>query len=66
VTLSDLVSRLKRLEIRCRRCERRRRLIRLARLIEVHGPGMALPELGRRLATDCPRATATDTGRTNW
>jgi len=65
VTLGDLVGRLERLEILCRRCERHG-LIRLARLIEVHGPGMALPELGRRLATDCPRATATDTGRTNW
>jgi hypothetical protein len=40
VTLGDLVERL---EIRCRRCERRG-LIRLARLIEEHGAEMALPE----------------------
>ncbi len=59
VTLGDLVGRLERLEIRCRRCERRGRT-RLARLIEEHGAEMALPELGHRLAADCPRATATD------
>jgi len=59
VTLGDLVGHLERLEIRCRRCERRER-IRLVRLIEEHGAEMALPELGRRLAADCPRATATD------
>ena len=59
VTLGDLVSRLERLEIRCRRCERRGRT-RLARLIEEHGAEMALPELGHRLAAGCPRATATD------
>jgi hypothetical protein len=54
VTLGDLVSRLKRLEIRYRRCERRRRLI------HQHGTEMALPELGYRLAADCPRATVPD------
>ena len=43
VTLGDLVDWLERLEIRCRRCERRG-LIRLARLIEEHGAEMALPE----------------------
>jgi hypothetical protein len=59
VTLGNLVGRLERLEIHCQRCERHG-LIRLARLIEVHGAEMALPELGLRLAADCPRATATD------
>jgi hypothetical protein len=38
VTLGDLVGRLERLEIRCRRCERRG-LIRLARLIEAYLAG---------------------------
>jgi hypothetical protein len=62
VTLGDLVGRLERLEIPCRRCERRGR-IRLARLIEEHGAEMALPELGLRLAASCPRATAADLSR---
>ena len=56
MTLGDLVGRLERLEIRCRRGER----IRLARLVEEHGAEMALPELGHRLAAGCPRATATE------
>jgi hypothetical protein len=38
VMLGDLVGRLERLEIRCRRCERRGR-IRLARLIEAYLAG---------------------------
>jgi hypothetical protein len=53
VTLGDLVGRLERLTIRCR-CGERPALIRLTRLLEAHGAGMALPELGLRRAADCP------------
>jgi hypothetical protein len=56
VTLSDLAGRFAILEIACRRCERRGRL-RVDRLIEQHGDA-ELPELGRVLAGDCPRAEA--------
>ena len=59
VTLGDLVDWLERLEIRCRRCERRG-LIRLARLIEEHGAEMALPEPAtgsRRAVPERPRPT---------
>ena len=44
VTLGDLVGRLDRLEVRCRRCERHGRL-GLARLIADYGEGTGLPDL---------------------
>ena len=59
VTLGDLVGRVDRLEVRCRRCPRHGRL-RLARLIAGHGAGTGLPDLAARLATDCPKAKAPD------
>ena len=61
VTLGELVDRIDRLEVACRRCERRGRL-RLARLIADHGAGMGLPDLAVRLAADCARAEAPDPG----
>jgi len=59
VTLGDLVGRLERLEVRCRRCPRHG-LLRLARLIADHGAGTGLPDLAARLAAGCPRAAAAD------
>jgi hypothetical protein len=50
VTLGDLVGRLERLAIHCRRGERPA----LTRRLEAHGAGMALPELGLRRAADGP------------
>ena len=61
VTLGELVGRIDRLDVACRRCDRRGRL-RLARLIEEHGAGMGLPDLAVRLAADCARAKAPDLG----
>jgi len=59
VTLDDLVGRVERLEVRCRRCPRHGRF-RLARLVADHGAGTGLPDLAVRLAAGCPRATAAD------
>ena len=61
VTLGELVGRVERLEIRCRRCERRGRM-RLARLIADHGAGTGLPDLAVRLAADCPKAETPNLG----
>jgi hypothetical protein len=61
VTLGELVGRVDRLEVRCRRCERRGRL-RLARLIAEHGAGTGLPDLAARLAAGCPKAETPDLG----
>ena len=61
VTLGDLIGRVERLEVRCRRCERHGRP-RLARLIADHGAGTGLPDLAVRLAAGCPKAEAPDLG----
>ena len=61
VTLGDLAGRLDRLEVRCRRCERRGRL-RLARLVADHGAGTGLPDVAARLAADRPRVEASAPG----
>jgi hypothetical protein len=61
VTLGELVGRVKRLEIRCKRCDRHGR-VRLTRLIEQHGADLDLPSLGTRLAADCPKANSIDFG----
>jgi len=53
VTLGDLIGRVERLEVRCRRCERHGRL-RLARLIANHGARTGLPDLAVRLAVGLP------------
>jgi hypothetical protein len=57
VTLGDLVGRIDRLEIRCQHCDRYGR-VRLAKLIEEHGPDVGLPELALRLVRECPKANA--------
>ena len=61
VTLGELVGRVDRLEVRCRRCERHGRL-RLARLIADHGAGTGLPDLAARLAAGCPKAQVPEPG----
>jgi hypothetical protein len=45
------------LEIACRKCERYGRL-RVARLIDEHGPDLDLPSLRGIVAADCPRQNA--------
>jgi hypothetical protein len=57
VTLGSLVGSIERLEVRCTRCSRHGRY-RLTRLIGAHGADTGLPELGSRLAADCPNAKA--------
>jgi hypothetical protein len=59
VALGDLVGRIERLEVRCRRCERHGRLA-LSRLLEEHGHGLGLPELAALLAADCPNTRSTN------
>ena len=61
VTLGELVGRIDRLEVRCRRCPRHGRL-GLARLIADHGEGTELPDLAERLAAGCPKTSAPDPG----
>ena len=60
VTLGDLIDRIAMLEVACSRCQRRGRL-QVDRLIERHGD-MELPELGRILADDCPKAESVAVG----
>ena len=60
VTLGDLVDRIAMLEVACSRCQRRGRL-QVERLIAQHGD-MELPELGRTLAGDCPKAAGVSIG----
>jgi hypothetical protein len=55
VTLGNLVGHIDRLEARCRCCDRYGR-VRLAKLIEEHGPDMGLPELAVVFANGCPKA----------
>ncbi len=55
----DLVGRIERLEVRCRRCERHLRL-GLFRLLDEHGRDLGLPELAVLLAADCPKAGSTN------
>ncbi|MFL5335344.1 MAG: hypothetical protein ACJ8H8_19705, partial [Geminicoccaceae bacterium] len=59
VTLGDLVGRLDRLEIRCKRCDRQGR-VRLTKLIAEHGAELGLPELAVLLAADCTKVAATN------
>jgi hypothetical protein len=59
VALGDLVGRIERLEVRCRRCERHGRLA-LSRLLEEHGHELGLPDLAVLLAADCRKAGSTN------
>ena len=54
MTLGDTAARFTVLEVACSRCERRGRL-QVDRLLAQYGD-MELPELGRVLAGDCPKA----------
>jgi hypothetical protein len=58
LTLGDLLNRLDKLDVRCRRCPRRG-WVKLDKLIAEHGADIGLPDLAVRLATGCPRANAT-------
>ena len=57
VTLGEVAAKAGRVEIACRRCDRRGTL-RTDRLMGEHGPDMPIPALLRVLAADCPRMTA--------
>ena len=59
--LGVLAGRIERLEIRCTRCDRTGR-VKLAKLIEDHGPEMGLPDLAVALAANCPKIHATSPG----
>ena len=59
VTLSDLVGRVERVDVRCKRCDRQGR-VRLTKLIAEHGAELGLPELAVLLAADCPKVAATN------
>ena len=57
VTLGEVATKAGRLEIACRRCDRRG-VLRTYRLVSEHGPDMPIPALLRLLAADCPRMKA--------
>jgi hypothetical protein len=57
VTLGEVATQAERVEIACRRCDRRG-VLRTERLVSEHGPDMAIPALLRLLAADCPRMKA--------
>ena len=57
VTLGEVATKAERVEIACRRCDRRG-VLRTERLVSEHGPDMAIPALLRLLAADCPRMKA--------
>ncbi len=44
---------LKRLEVRCRRCDRHD-FLRMSELIAFHGPDCGLPEVGEAWTSECP------------
>ena len=57
VTLGEVATKAERVEIACRRCDRRG-VLRTERLVSEHGPDMPIPALLRLLAADCPRMKA--------
>ena len=57
VTLGEVAAKAERVEIACRRCDRRG-VLRTERLVSEHGPDMPIPALLRLLAADCPRMKA--------
>ena len=57
VTLGEVATKAGRVEIACRRCDRRG-VLRTERLVSEHGPDMPIPALLRLLAADCPRMQA--------
>ena len=57
VTLSEVAAKVERVEIACRRCDRRG-VLRTDRLVAEHGAGIPVPALLRLIAADCPRMRA--------
>jgi len=57
ITLGEVAWKTARVEIACRRCDRRG-ILRTDRLVSVHGSDIAIPALLRLLAADCHRMQA--------
>ena len=57
VTLGEVAAKVERVEIACRRCDRRG-VLRTDRLVAEHGAGIPVPALLRLIAADCPRMRA--------
>jgi hypothetical protein len=57
ILLGAVAARTATIEIACGACPRHGQLRTAALLVE-HGPAMAMPDLLRTLAGDCPRASA--------
>ena len=57
ITLGEVAAKSKRVEIACRRCDRRGAL-RTDRLVAEYGGGIPVPAMLRLLAADCPRMRA--------
>ena len=57
VTLGEVATKAGRVEIACRRCDRRG-VLRTDRLVAEHGAGVPIPAMLRLLAADCPRMRA--------
>lgn len=57
VTLGEVAAKTERVDIACRRCDRRGTL-RTDRLVGDHGVAMPIPALFRLIAADCPRMQA--------
>ena len=55
--LGEVAERTNRLEVLCRKCDRRG-VLSVARLVQEHGANFGMPELRRVLAGDCPRLAA--------
>ena len=57
ITLGEVAAKAGRIEIACRRCNRRG-VLRTDRLAREHGVAMPIPALLRLIAVDCPRMQA--------
>jgi hypothetical protein len=57
ITLGEVAERTERLEVVCRKCDRRG-VLNVARLVQEHGANFGMPELRRVLAGDCERLKA--------
>lgn len=57
VTLGEVATKAERVEIACRRCDRRG-VLRIDRLVGEYGGDIAIPAMLRLLAADCPRMRA--------
>ena len=54
VTLGEVAAKAGRVEIACRRCDRRG-VLRTDRLVAEYGDGIPIPAMLRLIAADCPR-----------